>query len=272
LRFVAPKVANRITMAEERVQACAGEAKQARVLFADIEGPSIISEKLEPKARMGALNEYFTALCKVITPWGVIIRFEGDAMLITFNTMKSGPAHAAKAVRTAAGIQGAVARRAFGAKDRLLFTVHNEEASLAVRLAQFNKTCGTYIMATGSGGARGRRQKFSPGRFFIRILCATVSLRIRIELPCACRPHSGLDVDLHGSRPRHIVHGPRAHLYPRRAAGFRWPRLRHRAWRGPDAGRRQRKRKVIIIAPHGGPFAPGRRRRLLGRRNHRRRS
>jgi adenylate cyclase len=64
-------------------------------------------------------------------------------MLITFNTMKSDPAPAANAVRTAVGIQGAVARRAFGAKDRLLFTVHSDEVSVAARLEQLNKTYGT---------------------------------------------------------------------------------------------------------------------------------
>ena len=90
-------------------------------------------------------------------------------MLISFNTVKPDPDHAANAVRTAIGIQGAVAGRAFGgavmktrcgistgelvfgavgAKDRLLFTVHGDEVNVAARLEQLNKTYGTYILAT----------------------------------------------------------------------------------------------------------------------------
>ncbi len=169
-RFVAPEVADRITTADEEIQAGDGEVKQASVLFTDIEGFSTTSEKLEPQALIGALNEYFSALCEVIDRHGgVITQFEGDAMLISFNTVKPDPDHAANAVGTAIGIQGVVAGRTFGgavmktrcglstgelvfgavgAKDRLLFTVHGDEVNVAARLEQLNKTYGTYIMAT----------------------------------------------------------------------------------------------------------------------------
>ncbi|MDP6786830.1 MAG: adenylate/guanylate cyclase domain-containing protein [Rhodospirillales bacterium] len=169
-RFVAPEVADRITTAHEEVQAGDGEVKQASVLFTDIEGFSTTSEKLGPKALIGALNEYFAALCQVIDRHGgVITQFEGDAMLISFNTAKPDPDHAANAVGTAIGIQAAVAGRTFGgavmktrcglstgelvfgavgAKDRLLFTVHGDEVNVAARLEQLNKTYGTYVMAS----------------------------------------------------------------------------------------------------------------------------
>ncbi|MDP7650437.1 MAG: adenylate/guanylate cyclase domain-containing protein [Rhodospirillales bacterium] len=136
----------------------------------DIEGFSTTSEKLEPQALISALNEYFSALCEVIDRHGgVITQFEGDAMLISFNTVKSDPDHAANAVGTAIGIQDAVAGRTFGgavmttrcglstgelvfgavgAKDWLLFTVHGDEVNVAARLEQLNKTYGTHIMAT----------------------------------------------------------------------------------------------------------------------------
>ena len=169
-RFVAPEIADRITTADEQIEAGDGEVREASVLFTDIEGFSTTSEKLEPKALIGALNEYFAVLCEVIDRHGgVITQFEGDAMLISFNTVKPDPDHAANAVGTAIGIQHAVAGRTFGgaamktrcgistgelvagavgAKDRLLFTVHGDEVNVAARLEQLNKTYGTYIMAT----------------------------------------------------------------------------------------------------------------------------
>jgi class 3 adenylate cyclase len=61
-------------------------------LSTDIEGFSTTSEKLEPQALISALNEYFSALCEVIDRHGgVITQFEGDAMLISFNTVKFRP-------------------------------------------------------------------------------------------------------------------------------------------------------------------------------------
>ena len=91
-------------------------------------------------------------------------------MLITFNTAKSDPDHAANAVRTAAGIQdvvmgatfgegirmltrcgintGELVAGAVGTRDRLLFTVHGDEVNIAARLEQLNKEHGTYVLAS----------------------------------------------------------------------------------------------------------------------------
>ena len=120
-RFVAPEVADRIASADEEIQPGDGEVKEATILFTDIEKFSTISEKLEPDELMRTLNEYFAAVSAVIDRCGgVITQFEGDAMLITFNTAKSDPDHAANAVRTAAGIQDVVTGTTFGDGIRLL--------------------------------------------------------------------------------------------------------------------------------------------------------
>lgn len=170
-RFVPPEIAERITTADRALQPGDGEVKEASVLFSDIEGFSTVSEKLKPAELMSLLNEYFAAVSGVIDRYGgVITQFEGDAMLVTFNTSRSDPDHAANAVRTALGIQQIVGTRKFGrghalktrcglntgeivsgavgTPERLLFTVHGDEVNIAARLEQLNKEYGTYILAT----------------------------------------------------------------------------------------------------------------------------
>jgi len=170
-RFVAPEVADRISTSDRGLQPGDGEVRTGSVLFTDIEGFSTISEKVSPERLIGLLNEYFEATSAAIDRYGgVITQFQGDAMLIAFNTVKDDPAHAPNAVRTALAIQAATRERTFGegvrmrtrcgintgefvtgavgAKERLLYTVHGDEVNIAARLEQLNKKYGTYVLAT----------------------------------------------------------------------------------------------------------------------------
>jgi len=172
-RFVAPEVADRISSSEHGLQPGDGEVREASVLFTDIEGFSTISEKVSPEKLVALLNEYFEAVSAAVDRHGgVITQFQGDAMLIAFNTVKADSAHAANAVLTAIAIQQATYERGFGgairmrtrcgintgrivtgavgARDRLLYTVHGDEVNIAARLEQLNKKYGTYILATGN--------------------------------------------------------------------------------------------------------------------------
>ena len=170
-RFVSPEVADHIATADKAIQPGDARVKTASILFCDIEGFSTISEQVSPGVLMQMLNEYFAVVSEVIDRHGgVITQFQGDAMLITFNTVKTDPDHAANALRTAVGIQRVLAGRAFGGGHafrtrcgvntgelilgavgtgrRMLFTVHGDEVYIAARLEQLNKTYGTYILAT----------------------------------------------------------------------------------------------------------------------------
>jgi adenylate cyclase len=120
---------------------------------------------------MQTLNEYFAAVSEVVDRYdGVLIAYQGDALLIGFNTARPDPDHAAHALSTAIGIQVMVDRRRFGdglmlktrcgintgrlvagavgTPERLLFTVYGDEVNIAARLEQLNKSFGTYILAT----------------------------------------------------------------------------------------------------------------------------
>lgn len=170
-RFVSPEIAEQITTAEETIQPGDARVKTASVLFCDIEGFSGIAEQVSPDQLMWILNEYFAAVSDMIDRHGgVITQFQGDAMLITFNTVKTDPDHAANALRTALGIQRILSARTFGpgfamrtrcglnsgelilgavgTAERMLFTVHGDEVNIAARLEQLNKDYGTYILAT----------------------------------------------------------------------------------------------------------------------------
>jgi adenylate cyclase len=170
-RFVPPEVASRITSAERDIAPGDGEVKTASVLFCDIEGFSTFSETLSPDQLMRTLNEYFAALAAIIDRnGGLINQFQGDAILVTFNTVRADPAHAAAAVQTALEIQAQVRERTFGpgltlktrcgintgdliagaigTTDRLIYTVYGDEVNIAARLEQLNKRYGTYVLAT----------------------------------------------------------------------------------------------------------------------------
>ena len=171
-RFVAPEVARRIVSADEAMQPGDGEVRTATVMFTDIEGFSGISEKLGPTGLMRALNDYFAAACAVVDRHGgTITQFNGDALLVTFNTVKPDPDHAASAVRCALELTGLMGSALFGglpwrtrcgintgdfvsgavgSAERLIFTVHGDEVNIAARLEQMNKQHGTYIMASQS--------------------------------------------------------------------------------------------------------------------------
>jgi len=172
-RFVAPEVAVRISTSERGLQPWEGEVREATVLFTDIEAFSTFAEKVSPERLVALLNEYFEAISAVVERHGgVITQFQGDAMLITFNTVRDDADHAAKAVRTAAEIQqltrerlfgdavrmrtrcgintGRIVAGAVGSAERLLYTVHGDEVNIAARLEQLNKKYGTYLLAAES--------------------------------------------------------------------------------------------------------------------------
>jgi Adenylate cyclase, family 3 (some proteins contain HAMP domain) len=170
-RFVAPEVATLVRAADREIQPGDGEVTTATVLFCDIERFSSISERLDPHALMAMLNDYFAAIAAIVDrERGVITMFQGDATLVTFNSARPNPEHAAAALRTALAIDELTSRRSFGpglllrtrcglstgemvsgavgAANRLYFTVYGDEVNVAARLEQLNKQYGTYVLAT----------------------------------------------------------------------------------------------------------------------------
>ncbi len=172
-RFVSREVADRITHADETIRPGDGESRFATVMFTDIEGFSTFSEGMTSAELVRTLNDYFASIYEAIRPYGgVITQYQGDAMLIAFNTIQPQENHAENAIRTAFAIQEICSGRRFGdgvalktrcgintgemtvgavgAEERLIFTVHGDEVNIAARLEQINKEYGTYIMVSAS--------------------------------------------------------------------------------------------------------------------------
>lgn len=170
-RFVAPEVASRVRSADREIQPGDGEVTNSTILYCDIEKFSSLSERLDPHALMAMLNEYFAAMAAIVDKEnGVITMFQGDATLVTFNSARANPDHAASALRTALAIQDLTSHRTFGpgltlrtrcglstgeivggavgAANRLYFTVYGDDVNVAARLEQLNKELGTYVLAT----------------------------------------------------------------------------------------------------------------------------
>jgi len=172
-RFVSREVADHITHSDRTIQPGDGESRFATVMFTDIEGFSTVSEKMTSAELVRTLNDYFGAIYETIRPYGgVISQYQGDAMLIGFNTIQPNEQHAANAIRTALAIQKLVGERSFGdgvtlktrcgintgemtvgavgAEERLIFTVHGDEVNIAARLEPICKEYGTYIMVSAA--------------------------------------------------------------------------------------------------------------------------
>ena len=172
-RFLSEEVAARITSANKALQPGDGEERTATVMFTDIEGFSTISEQLTPAELASTLNDYFGLLNAIVLEHGgVITHFQGDAMLVTFNAVSADSDHAGSALecaksivrsceentfggghvlRTRCGINtGSVLLGVVGSKERMAFTVHGDDVTLAARLEQLNKEYGTYILFSDS--------------------------------------------------------------------------------------------------------------------------
>ncbi|HJQ55626.1 MAG TPA: adenylate/guanylate cyclase domain-containing protein, partial [Vineibacter sp.] len=177
-----------------RIQA---EAREATVLFTDIDGFTGIAEWLPADTLVAAVNEYLEVILEPIQRHGgVVNNFIGDGLLASFNLPLANEAHAAAAVAAAIEIERAVSNRTFaggvafgtrigintgaviggtiGAGDRLSYTLLGDPVNTAARLQELNKTHGTRILVSDA-----TRQRCN-GQFAFRSI-GTVSVRGRAE-------------------------------------------------------------------------------------------
>ena len=183
-RFVPAEVASLTKTTDEGVQLGFGEPREATILFLDIEGFTTLSERLDPQQLVSTLNRFYAAVAEPLTRHdGVIVQFQGDAILATFNAPRLNPDHAANAVRAALEIQALLKTRTFGdglalrarigintgvvihgligTPDRLGYTVIGDEVNIASRLEALNKDYGSSIIVSGETRNQAGPKKFA---------------------------------------------------------------------------------------------------------------
>jgi len=86
------------------------EAKDITVLFADLQGFTALTERLEPTRLVAVLNGYFEAMSRAISAHrGHLSKFLGDGLLALFGALEHDPWQAHDAVRAALAMRRALA-------------------------------------------------------------------------------------------------------------------------------------------------------------------
>jgi len=150
-----------------------GERRRMTMLFTDVAGFSTVSEKLTPEELVLLLNEFLTAMSRVVFENdGIVDKYEGDLVMAEFGAPIWNPNHAAQGCRTALGMQKRLAElrakwRAegrielhtrvgvntgdvivgnMGSEEKFDYTVMGDAVNLASRLEGANKAYKTTCM------------------------------------------------------------------------------------------------------------------------------
>ena len=172
--YVSYQVVDRLLKEPELVR-LGGEKKELTVLFSDIRGFTTISEKLEPEEVVRLLNEYLTAMTKLVFKYdGVLDKYMGDAIMAFYGAPIEMADHADKACLTAlemievlkelqtkwmeSGVpvinigiginSGPMIVGNMGSDVRFDYTVMGDSVNLGSRLEGINKQYGTRIIVS----------------------------------------------------------------------------------------------------------------------------
>lgn len=152
-----------------------GERRDVSILISDLRGFTTLSESMEPARVARHLNEYFEAMvCEIFTHRGMVNDFVGDSIVAVFGAPLDDAEHALHAVKSAMGMERALAKlnerwtaaglptlrqgvgihtgQVFagnvGSSTRLKYTVIGDPVNVAARLEGLNKDLGTTVLIT----------------------------------------------------------------------------------------------------------------------------
>ena len=171
-RFAPARIVDRIIDAGTDISA---ERKSVTILFADLQGFTAITEKLEPEVLMRILSGYFSSMSEAVNSHhGHLNRFIGDGLVALFGALDENPWQTRDAVEASLAMRSNLAAYnrtlaaeglptiAFGVgincgvvvvgvvgHDTLLqFDVIGDAVNVAARVEQLTRTLGTDILVT----------------------------------------------------------------------------------------------------------------------------
>ena len=173
-KYLSPDVITEF-MDQEENWALGGRRMDITVMFADLEGFTPLSEKLEPEELVRVMNRYLSEVTGIILgEGGTIDKYEGDLVMAFFGAPMPQDDHAARACRAAARMQermgelraeweaiglpelkvriglnsGPAVVGNMGSDFRFNYTAMGDTVNLAARLEPANKEFGTYTMVS----------------------------------------------------------------------------------------------------------------------------
>ena len=172
--YLAPDVIDRM-LASNKLPVLGGETRHVTVLFSDLEGFSLIAERMSPEALMALMNEYLSEMTDIIeSHGGYVDKYIGNSIVAVFGAPADDPDHAGNAARAALGCcarleqlnRSAAAFRDckiaqriginsgdalvgnFGSRRRFNYSVMSDAVNVASRLEGANKFYGTTVIAS----------------------------------------------------------------------------------------------------------------------------
>jgi adenylate cyclase len=153
----------------ERGVELGGEAREAAVLFVDLEGSTRLAQTRDPTEVVGVLNDFFAIVVEVVAAHrGWVNKFEGDAALCVFGAPLPDPdcsTHALAAarmlhdrlecagpeIRAGIGVSaGRLVAGNVGAARRFEYTVIGDPVNEASRLTELAKRTEERVLASGA--------------------------------------------------------------------------------------------------------------------------
>ena len=172
--YLAPDVIDRM-LQSNKLPELGGEIRNVTIFFSDIEGFSLIAEKMPAHDLMHLMNEYLSEMTDIIERHGGYVdKYIGNSIVALFGAPADDPNHAANAARAALdccahlaklnrgstafqdcklaqriGINSGEALVGnFGSRKRFNYSVMSDAVNLASRLEGANKFYGTSIIAS----------------------------------------------------------------------------------------------------------------------------
>ena len=172
-RYLSPEMCQEILDHPESLQ-LGGQRRHLTVLFADIQGFTSLSEKMDPGDVVAVLNEYFTQMVDVVFEHqGTLDKFLGDGLMVFFGAPLEVPQAASQAVACALAMHQRLAEmRAqnltpvqgmrigvntgeaiignIGSEKRMDFTIIGDVVNVAARLLEVAKDIDARIIISES--------------------------------------------------------------------------------------------------------------------------